>query len=231
MKCSTKFLDEWEPLDVSCLKSSSSLPSQPARMGFQPISRGGTSTTLFFSDIWEIHGDRLIAFELDTGEILCNRCVYGRDQSNFQFSSTIAKKVSISLTQKHKELEQATNLLQEVAPQKISKHLQTWVSSFLDDLIAEFQEFEKKEGGVECNSNLCPSLKPDFEMSKQIKDRIDHDLRNSFFTRLARDQYNIKREIERFKMAGVNFEASIQKGLRQKDALMDKLIQNQNALK
>lgn len=67
---------------------------------FQTKARSTTASTLIFSDMCDKHGDRLIAYDVKTGEIICNRCVYGRDQAQFQFTSTIARKISHSEKQK-----------------------------------------------------------------------------------------------------------------------------------
>jgi len=63
---------------------------------YQTRARSNTASNLIFSDLCEKHGDRLIAYDINTGEIICNRCIYGRDQTNFQFTSTVAKRVYLS---------------------------------------------------------------------------------------------------------------------------------------
>lgn len=54
----------------------------------------GSASNLLFSDLCERHGDRLIAYDIKTGELICNRCVFSRDQTMFQFTSTVARDVS-----------------------------------------------------------------------------------------------------------------------------------------
>jgi hypothetical protein len=70
------------------------------RTVFQTKARSTTASTLIFSDMCDQHGDRLIAYDMKTGEIICNRCVYSRAQAQVQFTSTIARKTSHSSKEK-----------------------------------------------------------------------------------------------------------------------------------
>jgi hypothetical protein len=147
---------------------------------YQVRARSTTASTLIFSDLCEKHGDRLIAYDVNTGEIICNRCVYGRDQSHYQFSSTIAKKVSITEKQKYTELEKALNDLQDVAPTKISKDLQSCVSEFLEEVMAEIGEFVGNNVDTSNVQNTIrlniESMKADINRSQRVKESIDKQL-------------------------------------------------------
>lgn len=111
-------------------KEAVSLPEKFSRRS----GGGGLSSSLIFSDLCERHGDRLIAFDLKTGEMLCNRCIYKKEKPNFQFSSTIAKRVEMSHKRKYAELEKAIDELQAVAPARLSLHVKEGIASLLTDI-------------------------------------------------------------------------------------------------
>lgn len=212
--------------------------AQSSNSSYQTRARSTTASTLIFSDLCEKHGDRLIAYDVKTGEIICNRCVYSRDQSHYQFTSTIAKKVSVSQKQKFAELEKSLQGLQDVAPQKISDDLQSCVSKFLEEVMTEIEQYEgvqdSADSGALSNNTFqafANSLKADIQRSEEVKKKIDHHLATSLFTRLAKEQMILKKEIKATEAAREKVDKSMYEGLQFRNARQQKFNKNQEALK
>lgn len=66
--------------------------------------------------------------------------------------------------------------------------------------------------------------------SQEIKDKIEHDLKSSFFTKLARGQQQIKGSIDKCKMVSKHFEMSIQDGEKIKHSFFGVQAQQEEAL-
>ena len=66
--------------------------------------------------------------------------------------------------------------------------------------------------------------------SQEIKDKIEHDLKSSFFTKLARGQQNIKGAIQKCKMITKQLEMSIKDGEKIKHKFFAVQSQQEEAL-
>jgi len=108
---------------------------------FQALRKNNTAPSVIFSDLWDHHGERLIAFDPKTGELICNRCIYVDGEREYQFTSAVARRIAISYKASYNEVSKALESFQEVHPDIISKRLQQSVADFLQEAMEEIIDF------------------------------------------------------------------------------------------
>lgn len=148
-------------------------------------------------------------------------------------------------------MERANIGIEDVAPNKIGRELQQWVTQFLEEVASEFNDFEAKlnpDKEEEKKNDPKPPLRNEsyqffqqhkefsecqaaIERGKKLQEEIEHHLSGSHFTKLAKQQPLIQQEIRHILQAGQKLDKCYEEGVSFKQTREQWLKEHQEALK
>ena len=167
---------------------------------------------LFFNELCENSGDRLIAYSPHTGEMICNRCLYKRDDEEFMFTSKVAKQVSQNIKSKYNEFSVTFDKLQQIEPDKVRHTILDSIDSCIDEICDEIDsvKLDKICKSVKNMSVDCQAMNDELKRSEDIKNHVDKHSSLSHFTQLAREEENIRKQISNRSQLGGQIERYLQ---------------------
>ncbi|CAI2375825.1 unnamed protein product [Moneuplotes crassus] len=194
-----------------------------------------TTASIVFSDLCERHGERLIAYDVYSGNLICNRCIYQIDNPKYEFTSTVARNIASKVFEGSTKVTAALQKLQEIESTKVIKRLQKAVQDFLEEILQELYQFMLKcklfMTDAESEDKLyLDSIESDMERSQKIRDHIFEQVKRAHFAGIVKKSDVLDKEIEKMMQISVRLDDTLKFGEQSKKYIEDKFDKDYEAI-
>ena len=93
-------------------------------------------------ELCPIHGELIVAIDLETNDLLCEKCVYKGAGKNPQFMATIAKQIKEKFENNYREFEKVHAKVENISAVAIKQRLQSKAQGFFEMVHRKVSEME-----------------------------------------------------------------------------------------
>lgn len=118
------------------------------------------------------HGNPIVAFEEQSGETLCEKCVYTGKVDRPVFTAVVAKQIKNRFDAEYSTFEKLCDELMSINQSEVKSRIQTSVTDFFDALRAKCDDLEEKTVAKIENSKNLNEL---YDVLKQTHDHMEEN--------------------------------------------------------
>lgn len=192
------------------------------------------ANSTMFSEICFKTGERFIAYNVDTGELVSNRTLYQLDNPNFKFTSTVAKEIAEKFLKHTDEANQSFARLHEIEEPKVVQRMRASTRIFLEELNREMYDHVLNAQlfrNAETEDKLClGSIEADIARSQAVRDHIADQVKNAHFAGIVNRSKLYNQEVSEMSKISVKLDDALTYGEQCKKLVEDRFTQEFQAV-